>query len=43
MDGPIFLTIEQVLRLHARQIERYGGSDGARDMGLIESAISQPR
>ncbi|MGD0462261.1 MAG: type II toxin-antitoxin system death-on-curing family toxin [Tepidisphaeraceae bacterium] len=43
MDGPIFLTLDQVLRLHARQIERFGGSDGIRDIELIESAIAQPQ
>jgi death-on-curing protein len=40
---PIFLTLSQVLRLHKRQIERFGGADGIRDVGLIESAIAQPR
>jgi hypothetical protein len=34
-QGPIFLTLNQVLRLHARQIERFGGSKGIRDIGLI--------
>lgn len=43
MDAPVFLTLDQVLRLHALQIERYGGSDGVRDVELIESAISQPQ
>jgi len=43
MDGPIFLTLDHVLRLHARQIERFGGSKGIRDIELIESAVAQPR
>jgi death-on-curing protein len=43
MAGPIFLTLDHVLRLHARQIERFGGSDGVRDIELIESAIAQPQ
>lgn len=43
MQGPIFLTLNQVLRLHGRQIERFGGSHGIRDIGLIESAIAQPQ
>jgi death on curing protein len=43
MDGLIFLTLDHVLRLHARQIERFGGSDGIRDIELIESAIAQPQ
>jgi death on curing protein len=43
MDLPTFLTLDQVLRLHARQIERFGGSDGIRDLDLIVSAIAQPQ
>ena len=43
MDGLIFLTLDQVLRLHARQIEQFGGSDGIRAIELIESAIAQPQ
>lgn len=38
-----YLTVEQVLKIHARQIERFGGSTGIRDMGLLESAVAQPR
>jgi len=38
-----FLKIEDVLALHANQIELYGGEHGVRDMGLLDSAISQPR
>lgn len=37
-----FLTVENVLRLHARSIARYGGSDGVRDTGLLESAVAMP-
>jgi death on curing protein len=43
MDGPIFLTLDHVLRLHARQIDQFGGSNGVRDNELIESAIAQPQ
>ena len=32
-------TAEQVVRLHSKMIARSGGSDGVRDMGLIESTI----
>jgi death-on-curing protein len=38
-----FLTIEEVLLLHARLIQRIGGSDGVRDMGMLESALARPR
>lgn len=29
------------MRLHARQIEKFGGSSGIRDEGLLESALAQ--
>ena len=32
-------TIEQIIRLHSKMIARSGGSDGVRDIGLIESAL----
>lgn len=35
----IRLTKEQILLLHAQLIETTGGSDGIRDMGLLESAL----
>lgn len=40
--SPVFLTLDEVLALHADQIERYGGSQGIRDMGLLESALAVP-
>ncbi len=43
MRDPAFLTLDEVLALHADQIERYGGSRGLRDLGLLESAIAAPR
>jgi death on curing protein len=42
MDGLIFLTLDHVLRLHDREIQLFGGSNGIRDIKLIESAIAQP-
>lgn len=42
MDTTVFLTLEQVLRLHERSIEHFGGSQGIRDRGALESAIAQP-
>lgn len=37
-----YLTVEEVLLLHARLIQRTGGSGGVRDMGLLESALGRP-
>ena len=38
----ITLTKEQVLLLHKSIYERYGGSFGVRDEGLLESALETP-
>lgn len=37
-----FLTLDEVLALHADQIERYGGRPGIRDVGLLQSALGAP-
>jgi len=37
-----FLGVEQVLSLHVDQIQTYGGADGVRDLGLLESACATP-
>lgn len=42
MSEPDFLTIEEVLEIHALQLARFGGGEGVRDLGLLESAIAQP-
>lgn len=39
----VFLTVDIVLALHARQLERFGGGAGLRDRGLLESAVAQPQ
>jgi len=38
-----FLSLDDVLALHDMQIERYGGSPGIRDRGLLESAVAMPQ
>jgi len=43
MEEPLFLTLDHILRLHARQLEQFGGAEGVRDLQLIESAIAQPQ
>ena len=37
-----FLTLDEVVHIHREQIELHGGSDGVRDIGLLESAIAMP-
>ncbi|MFH0901755.1 MAG: type II toxin-antitoxin system death-on-curing family toxin [Pseudomonadota bacterium] len=43
VESPEFLDLEDVLELHALQLARYGGVDGLRDRGLLESALAQPQ
>ena len=40
---PIFLTIDDVIEMHADQIDRYGGTHGLRDRAGLESAIATPQ
>jgi death-on-curing protein len=39
---PDFLTLEDVLEIHAQQLARFGGGEGVRELGLLESALAQP-
>jgi death-on-curing protein len=39
---PLFLTLDEVLGIHADQIRRYGGRPGLRDLGLLQSALGMP-
>ncbi|MBQ7561211.1 MAG: type II toxin-antitoxin system death-on-curing family toxin [Synergistaceae bacterium] len=36
------LTVEQVIKLHTDLVMASGGSDGIRDMGLLDSAVNAP-
>lgn len=38
-----YLTVAEVLAIHADQIDRYGGSTGVRDQGLLKAAIYRPQ
>lgn len=37
----VYLSVEQVLALHALQVRRYGGAAGIRDSGALESAVTR--
>ena len=39
---PRYLTIEEVLFIHADEVAEYGGSAEVRDLALLESAVAQP-
>ena len=38
-----YLTLAEVLAMHADQIDRYGGSLGVRDYGLLDAALYRPQ
>ena len=43
MNDPIvFLTVDQVLAIHRRMIDEFGGVHDLRDRGLLESAVAMP-
>lgn len=39
---PAWVTYEQVIAIHSRQLRRFGGAPGLRDEGLLQSAIERP-
>jgi len=39
----LYLTLEETVDLHRQLIERFGGTVGVRDLGLLESALARPR
>ena len=42
-DETLFLTIDEVLAIHERLVDAFGGTPGLRDPGLLESALFRPR
>ena len=38
-----YLTLKEVLQMHARLLAQSGGSDGIRDIGALESSLAQPQ
>jgi len=43
MKAVRFLSLEQILAIHADQVRRYGGGLGVRDLGLLKSAMAMPQ
>lgn len=39
----IYITVDQAIKIHDRQIEQHGGLRGLRDLGLLTSAIEMPK
>jgi death-on-curing protein len=38
-----YLTLAELLAIHADQVEKYSGADGLRDPGLLEAALFRPQ
>ena len=38
-----FLTLDDVIGLHSRQLARHGGRDGVLDQNTVQSALAQPQ
>lgn len=43
MNEPIWLDVSDIIDMHAEQLALFGGADGIRDEGMLESAIARPR
>jgi death-on-curing protein len=41
-EVPKWVTYEQVIAIHARQLRRFGGAPGLRDEGMLRSALERP-
>lgn len=39
---PTWLTYEQIVAMHSRQLRRFGGAAGLREEGMLRSAIERP-
>ena len=42
MTPIVFLTVDDVLAIHRRVVDEFGGDPGIRDRGLLESAVAMP-
>ncbi|MDP3411304.1 type II toxin-antitoxin system death-on-curing family toxin [Bosea sp. (in: a-proteobacteria)] len=42
MMEPLWLSVETIQDIHAEQLVIYGGPEGIRDQGLLESAVARP-
>jgi death-on-curing protein len=43
LENCFHLTVDIVREIHSEAIARFGGSDGVRDLALLESAIGAPQ
>lgn len=43
MKVTLYPTLLEIIELHKNLIERFGGTSGIRDLGLLESALMRPQ
>jgi death-on-curing protein len=43
MKNVQYLILDELLAIHYEMVERYGGSHGIRDLGLIQAALGRPQ
>jgi death-on-curing protein len=41
-EEPKWVTYDQVVAIHSRQLRRFGGAPGLRDDGMLRSALERP-
>src|ERR1700730_19087219 len=39
---PLWVTYDQAIAIHSRQLRRFGGAPGLRDEGMLRSALERP-
>ena len=42
LQEPLWITFEQAVAIHGRQLRRFGGAPGLRDEGMLRSALERP-
>ena len=43
LQEPAWVTYDQVIAIHSRQLRRFGGAPGLRDDGMLRSALRRPQ
>jgi death-on-curing protein len=43
VDEPLWIRTIEAVAFHSQQIALFGGSDGVRDAGLLDSALARPK
>jgi death-on-curing protein len=43
VNEPVWIRLDAVLSMHEESLDLHGGPEGARDLGLLESALARPK